>query len=96
MNEGLKELEAVGIDFKHILRMPLDAPDETFPGHPGGFDEAVRGNGHHFQSGGQVLDRLVMEGIDGDFGLVGLQREHDGDSAGSADGNHPISYSRLW
>ncbi len=67
MNEGLKEFEAVSIGFKHILRMPLDAPDKAFPGHPGGFDEAVGGNGHHFQAGGQVLDGLVMEGVDGDF-----------------------------
>lgn len=70
VDEGIEEFVAVDIHFKQILRMPLDSPDEAFSGHPGGFDEAVGSNGHDFQARCQVFDSLMMERIDGDFGLA--------------------------
>jgi len=62
-NKPRKYSQTIRISFEHILRMPLDGPDETLARHSCRFDDAVGGDSHRYQIISEVFDGLVVQRV---------------------------------
>ena len=66
MDKCLEDFRGSAFDIPDPLRMPLYAPYEFLAGIPDGFDDAVLTVAHDLETGGQILDRLMVMTVDAD------------------------------